>query len=263
MRRQLSLLAVAALALALTGCIAPPPLPSASVDAAAPQTASPTEGQGADASQQPGAPVWPANMASYGVIFTAEGVLETPRAGAQREEVAVAAPHAILYVDFSCPHCGTFTRTHAGDLAAAVDAGEIVLELRPMAFLDSATNDEHSTRAANAFAAVVDEFPESAWAYYVALFEAQQEGSEAGLPDDGLIELASSTGAASEQLTARIEAVALRDFTAAATSAGLEQPISAGGPTITGTPSLFLDGVQFTGGNDEPGAVATFIADQT
>ncbi|GEK81296.1 DsbA family protein [Agrococcus baldri] len=253
MRRLASLALIAAAAVALTGCLMPPPAPVA---------VSPDAGQGTDAPGAAVGPVWPANMASHGVIFTAEGVQQTPAAAPQRAQVEVAAPHAILYVDFLCPHCGTFEAAYGDELGAAVEAGEVALEIRPLTFMDRSSPDEYSTRAANAFAAVADEFPGSAWAFHRALFAQQPAAGEPGLTDDELIELAAGAGASSERLAERIRSVALREFTVAASESGLTQPVAEGVEPPRGTPALYLDGVAYQGPLDQPGSVGDFIASQ-
>lgn len=255
MRRLAPITLLALATLALSGCIMPPPLPGADT-----QGSGSDASQGSDASPDQGASAWPRNMASYGVIFTADGVLETPAATAQRAAVEVDAPHAILYVDFQCPHCGTFEAANGDDLGEAVAAGEIALEVRPLTFLDRGALDGASTLAANAFAAVVDEFPETAWAFYRGVFLLQSTGEP--LTADALIELAATVGAQSEQLSERIRGVQFRAFTDAANEAGLSEPVVAGVPAPQGTPAFYLDGQQYDGPIDQPGAVAAFLDEQ-
>lgn len=258
MRRLVSLAplaTIAVVAVALTGCITPPPLP----EVGAPQA---QQGQGPDASGEATGVVWPRNMASHGVVFTADGVLETPAAAPERVEADVEAPHAILYVDYQCPHCATFMSAHGDELEAAVSAGEVALEVRPLTFLDSTSTGEHSTRAANALAAVADEFPEAAWAFHRALLDAQPAPGEPGLTDAQLLEIAAGAGASSAQLTARVEGVELRAFTAAAGESNRSLPVVDEVPAPTGTPAFYLDGERFEDGLGEPGAIADFIASQ-
>lgn len=258
MRPFAPLAALAVVAVALTGCIMPPDASQLAVASQQP-----------DASQQPGASgdaveaVWPENMASHGVIFTADGVVETPAAAAERAEVDTDLPHAILYVDYSCPHCGTFEATYGNELRQAIEAGEIALELRPLTFLDRTSPDEYSTRAANALAAVVDEFPGSAWAFNRALFLAQPPAGSPGLTDAQLLEVAELAGASSEQLSERVLGVQLREFTAAASESGLRLPVVDEVPAPTGTPAFYLDGVVYEGPLDQRGAIADFIAAQS
>lgn len=234
----------------------PPPLPQAQQpDAGATQPAPDpsAETQGPDASGQPVAPVWPANMASHGALFAADGVVQTPAAAPQPARQQVEGTHAILYADFQCPHCGTFSAANDDALRALIDEGAITLELRPLSFVDP-TN---SLRHAAAFAAVVDEFPETAWAFQSALFANQRQG---GLSDDELIELADSAGAQSPQLEERIRSGALLGFAQAASATGLSTPVEEGVPAPRGTPALYVDGAAYSGPLDVPQEVADFIA---
>lgn len=261
MRRLLPVTLAAAAVVALSACIAPPPSTPPAPEQSQPVQSQDTD-QGADASGDAVESVWPANMASHGAIFTAAGVQPSPAAAPQRAQVEVDAPHAILYVDFLCPHCGTFETAYGAELEAAVAAGEIALEVRPLTFMDRTSPDEYSTRAANAFAAVVDEFPESAWAFQQSLFAQQPAGGQPGLTDDELIGLAAEAGASSAQLEERIHAVALREFTAVANESGLTQPVADGVDAPAGTPAFYLDGAAYEGPLDQPGSIADFIASQ-
>lgn len=59
------------------------------------------------------------------------------------------APTAEVYMDFICPGCGNLNRKLDPTLVKLVDAGQLNLELHFMAFMDSYSTDEYSSRAAN------------------------------------------------------------------------------------------------------------------
>lgn len=61
-----------------------------------------------------------------------------------------STPHVDLYEDFSCPHCADLAIDTDADMLKAVDAGELVVNVRTLHFLDSGNNDGHSTRAGDA-----------------------------------------------------------------------------------------------------------------
>jgi hypothetical protein len=47
------------------------------------------------------------------------------------------APHTVvIYEDFLCVHCGTLKQAAGEDLLAQADAGNVLLEYRPVAFLN-------------------------------------------------------------------------------------------------------------------------------
>lgn len=66
------------------------------------------------------------------------------------------APTVSIYMDFLCPGCGSVHRELDPTLIAMMDAGQINLDLHFMAFMDSLSTDDYSTRAANAALTIVD-----------------------------------------------------------------------------------------------------------
>ena len=59
-------------------------------------------------------------------------------------------PTVGVYMDFMCPGCGNFERQNSGNLERMANAGQINVEYHFMNFLDQASSDKYSTRAANA-----------------------------------------------------------------------------------------------------------------
>lgn len=109
-------------------------------------------------------------------------------------------PKAVLsfYEDFQCPHCAAFEKSFGPTINKMIDTGAIAADYYMVAILNSAVNDQYSTRAANAAYCVADA-DDSATKdvfrrFHTALFSQQPpEGSPA--PDDkALIETARQAG---------------------------------------------------------------------
>lgn len=66
------------------------------------------------------------------------------------------APTVSVYMDPLCPGCGSFNRQVDPTLKSLVDAGQINLEIHPMSFLDPASTDSYSSRAAGSIAYIAD-----------------------------------------------------------------------------------------------------------
>ena len=67
------------------------------------------------------------------------------------------APTTItIYEDPQCPVCAQLEAEVADDVAAAVEAGEVRVEYRIVSFLDQASTNDYSSRAANALVAAYD-----------------------------------------------------------------------------------------------------------
>jgi protein-disulfide isomerase len=101
-----------------------------------------------------------------------------------------------VYSDFMCPICKTFEDTNGPILKKYADEGKIALVHHPVAILDRASQGtQYSTRAANAWAAVVNTTPSATDAFAAALFANQPEEGSSGLPDSTLLDLAEKAGA--------------------------------------------------------------------
>lgn len=61
-----------------------------------------------------------------------------------------STPQVDLYEDFSCPHCADLAIATDGDMLKAVEAGELIVNVRTLNFLDGEATDGHSTRAGDA-----------------------------------------------------------------------------------------------------------------
>ncbi|GAB2554783.1 thioredoxin domain-containing protein [Leucobacter ruminantium] len=162
----------------------------------------------------------PANMGTGGVVFTSPTeAVETPPIGEIEERGAyIPAPgsapvHVTLYVDYACTDCLAFEEENGDMLEERLAAGDISLEIVPVAALDRATgHTEYSTRAANFMACQVDAQPETAYAVHRALLSAENvpEPGTAGPKDAELMVIAMRAGGADD--TAARECVMYRAF---------------------------------------------------
>ncbi len=164
----------------------------------------------------------------------------------------VTAPVTLeVYLDYLCPYCGRFERANGGEMARLVGAGRVRLELHPLAFLDRESGGtRYSTRAANAVATVADRAPGSILAINRALYDAQPaEGG--GLSDDRIAAVAAGAGVAPD-VVARFTDRAFEGWVTAATA-------GAARAGITGTPTVKVNGVVFTGDLYTTGALTRAI----
>jgi protein-disulfide isomerase len=99
-----------------------------------------------------------------------------------------------VYEDYLCPICERFEQAYAGEMAQALNAGQITVRYHGIAILDSRSNPPgYSTRAANAALCSVPAgiFP----AYHAALYAQQPAEGSAGLSNDQLIAIGNQLGA--------------------------------------------------------------------
>ena len=145
-----------------------------------------------------------------------------------------------VYFDYLCPFCGRFEDANSDELARLVDEGTARVELRALSFLDAQSRGaQYSTRAANALATVADAAPEQVWDFHQGLFAQQPKEGTTGLSDDEIAEIASKAGvpaAVASSFQDRTFEPWVADVTKKAFASGL-----------SGTPTVLVDGVVFTG----------------
>ncbi|EWS80306.1 hypothetical protein BF93_03750 [Brachybacterium phenoliresistens] len=141
-----------------------------------------------------------------------------------------------VYLDYSCPHCAEFSRINDEDLRMLAEDGTIDLRIHPLPMLN-ASSAGYSERAANAATCVHDEDPGLFWEMSTALFEAQADGP--ALSSEDLAETAHGLGAGEETVSC---------ITAETYLPWINEVV---GPEATdripGTPTVYIDGEQFSG----------------
>lgn len=168
----------------------------------------------------------------------------TPPAGATDSYgLLVGEPDApkeiVVYEDFLCPFCGDLELTVRDRLDAAVEAGEVNVEYRPLPFLERIS--DYSPEAANAFAVVLDKSgPEVAKAFHDLLFD-NQPSEEGPFPDeDQLVEWAVEAGATEADVRPGIEDMAFEGWVDAAGEAASKEGVNS-------TPTVLVDGQKVEG----------------
>lgn len=185
---------------------------------------------------------------------TGQAVQKTPHGVTSDQGVLVGkkdAPHTVVvYEDFQCPICNEFEQATSAKVHAGIKAGRINVEYRMVSFLDRASKNEYSSRAANAAAAVLDlAGPEAFLKFHTTLFEHQPAEGTAGPTNATLIDDAVEAGADRGKVTPLINGGAYDEWVAAATDA-----MSRNG--VNGTPTAFIDG---KAAGDNPAAMAAAL----
>ncbi|MDN4172632.1 thioredoxin domain-containing protein [Nocardioides sp. SOB77] len=154
---------------------------------------------------------------------------------------ADAPHHVVVYEDFLCPFCGALEGETREDLERLAADGRVYVEYRPFDLLSR--YGDYSARATNAFAAVLDVAgPRVAKDFHDLLFE-QQPGESGPFPTDAdLVDLAVEAGATEAEVRGPIEDGAFAQWVQNATDAASRAGVS-------GTPTVLVDGEQFTDGD--------------
>jgi len=164
-----------------------------------------------------------------------------------------------LYFDALCPICGAVEKVNGDVIAALATSNRIELRLRPMTFLDRASQGtEYSTRAAAALTCVAASTPDRTLDYFRSLYEHQPQEGSRGLDDDALAALAEGTG---PDVADCIAEGRYRSWAQWVNDRALEGPIAGADiPAVKGTPTLLRDGKVYAGSPLDGDAVEGFLA---
>lgn len=187
----------------------------------------------------------PKNLSEFGGLkvgvglqaFTAD---KTPTPEASETQ----APEIVIYVDYQCPICQAFDLPNSAQLRSWVDTGAATVEFRPISFLDRASLNEYSSRAANAAFCVANFEPDSFFDMHSNLMINQPAEGLAGLEDDELFELAQISGAGTDEVKGCIQNKSFGDYIEQHTQTVLSTPQQ--DIQVTGTPTILVNGTQFT-----------------
>ena len=211
----------------------------------------------------------PLNMRSDGILigegFVAAQTAAT-RAGAdplptvRDEDSDVIAID--MYTDYFCSICSAFEEANGEQIAKWVDTGAATVEIHPLAILDRVSQGtKYSTRAANAAACVANYSPDAYYAFHTALFDNRPEENTPGLTDEKLIELATKAKATRiSSITDCITDQKFRVWVADAKERALTGPIpNADVDAVSGTPTIIVNGVKYTGAANDAAAFSKFV----
>ncbi|WP_165962789.1 DsbA family protein [Occultella glacieicola] len=179
-----------------------------------------------------------------GIPIGAEGA-GSPNEGAVEVDV---------YLDFLCPYCGQFEEVNGADVATLVGDGTATVTYHPLANLDHLSAETmYSTRAANAFATVASDEPAMALPFAEALFANQPAEGGPGLTDDEIAAIAVEAGV-SQEVADSLAAGTYTEWVRVAT----EQSQRDG---VGGTPTIHIDGQDWSGNWTNPGEFMTAVTD--
>jgi protein-disulfide isomerase len=218
----------------------------------------------------------PQNMASDGIVLTGvDGkiqVVETPALAAGAEPTASAlddsgtVANIVVYVDYLCPFCGQFETTNSDSIRTMVESGAATLEVHPVAILtNKSAGTQYSLRAANAAACVAEYSPEAFFDFNSLLFENQPEEGSAGLTNDELKDFVKQSGASSlSSINSCIDDTRFKAWVQASTNRALTEKVpNSDLDSVTGTPTVLVNGKQYVGSLTDPAEFQSFVLQAT
>jgi protein-disulfide isomerase len=149
---------------------------------------------------------------------------------------ASAETSIVVYEDLQCPVCADFETAAGEQMQSAIDDGTAQVEFRIVSFLDGASSNEYSSRAANALFVVLDTSGTEVFKeFHDLLFANQPAEGGPGPTDEELIQIAVQAGADEDAITGPINDKIYEQWIVNATDA-----MSKNG--VTGTPTGFING---------------------
>lgn len=179
-----------------------------------------------------------------GVGLQAFTAANTPTANAQED-----VPEIVVYLDYQCPVCQAFDVPNSAQIRSWVDTGAATVEFRPLSFLDRASLNEYSSRAANAAFCVANFEPDSFFDFNETAFLNQPSEMGEGPSDDDIFSWAEQAGAGTEEVKGCIQNKSFEDYVFQHTQTVLSTPQD--GASISGTPAVFVNGLQYTWGSGD------------
>jgi protein-disulfide isomerase len=167
-----------------------------------------------------------------------------------------------IYLDYQCPICGAFEKANSSQISAWVKSGAATLEIHPISILDRVSlGTKYSTRAANAAACMANYSPNTYFDFSALLFANQPAENTEGLTDDQIVALAKKaqpTKVASIESCIRNQS--FKSWVNAATTRATTGPLPGTNVAkVSGTPTVIIDGLQYTGAVNDSSAFAAAV----
>jgi len=213
----------------------------------------------------------PSNMASDGILIgqdlvavstpaIAPGELPTPNV---RDETSSVISIQV-FLDYMCIYCAEFEQTNAEQIKTLVASGAATVEIFPFSILDRASQGtNYSTRAANAAACVANYSPNQFYDFNSLMFDPSIKPAEnsTGLTDAQLIAVTNQANVESADSIANcIEDQRFAGWVKEAHDRHLANGVpNSNVTTVTSTPTIIVNGVQYTGAINDPNAFRAFV----
>jgi protein-disulfide isomerase len=210
----------------------------------------------------------PKNMVSNGILLTSTTKAVTTPAIAKGEaptpttqDNSSGKANITMYVDYQCPYCNQFETANATQIGQWLNGGIATVEIHPIAILDnSSSGTMYSTRAANAAACVANDDPNKYYAVNSALFANQPAEGGTGLTDSKILSVLKGAGASSAAITKCVNDQTFKNWVGSATTRVLTKPLpNSTMPKLTGTPTVIVNGKQYTGSLTDANAFLQFV----
>jgi protein-disulfide isomerase len=142
-------------------------------------------------------------------------------------------------------------------------SGAATVEIHPISFLDrSSLGTRYSSRAANAGGCVANYSPNDYWAFTQEMYEKQPTEDTAGLTNAQIVSVIKKAGVHHiPEITKCVDTEKFKSWVTAATNRATTGPLpDANVKTVTGTPTVIVDGLQYNANGTEDWTSASAFA---
>jgi protein-disulfide isomerase len=212
----------------------------------------------------------PLNMQSDGIVIGKDlKAVQTPAIPAKGKPIATkrdkksSVVSIRIYLDYFCPVCNAFETANKSQITKWLKTGAATIEIHPISFLDrSSLGTRYSSRAANAGGCVANYAPDDYWAFTEEMYAKQPTENTVGLSNAQIIAVAKTAKVHNlSQVSSCINDEKFKAWVTAATNRATAGPLpDSSVKTVTGTPTVIVDGVEYPINNDDVASAAAFAA---
>jgi protein-disulfide isomerase len=212
----------------------------------------------------------PANMRSDGIIIGKElKAVRTAAIPADGKPVATVRDKKStvvsirIYLDYFCPVCKSFETANKSQITGWLKTGAATLEIHPISLLDrSSQGTRYSSRAANAGACVANYSPDDYWVFTQAMYARQPTEGTVGLSNSQIISVIKSAKVHNlPKISACVNREKFKSWVDAATTRAENGPLpDSNVKTVTGTPTIIVNGVQYVLTSTNVASASAFAA---
>jgi protein-disulfide isomerase len=212
----------------------------------------------------------PLNMQSDGIVIGKDlKAVKTPAIPAKGKPIATkrdkksSVVSIRIYLDYFCPVCNAFETANKSQITKWLKTGAATIEIHPISFLDrSSLGTRYSSRAANAGGCVANYAPDDYWAFTEEMYVKQPTENTVGLSNAQIIAVAKAAKVHNlSQVSSCINDEKFKAWVTSATNRATAGPLpDSSVKTVTGTPTVIVDGVEYPINNDDVSSAAAFAA---
>jgi protein-disulfide isomerase len=210
----------------------------------------------------------PSNVVDDGFVLTSPTVLVPGKAYSNSilfkksaySSTATGVPKIDIWLDYSSPASAGFNAAQQAQITQWLSAGKVEISYHPISFLDSQSTNGYSSYAGSAVACVANFSPSSFFAFNNALLAKQPAKGKMGLTPTQLIALAKNLGVTPTPAFQKcVQQGTYYEWLLTASARIQKNVPNSSLKSITGIPTITVNGAKYDGGLIDSAAFNTFV----